>query len=407
MNAPEISHGDKWTIVRTLLCAAMLLIYCVAYWSEGSVAAQEADAATPAAELATIESDSAPTVEPTEAALEPTPSPVTDVLLETSTDETVQGEGEAPPPAPRPPVLSVDPGQTPECRPASGEGAPVLPAGSAVEFTCTYAIGIEASGIALDEIAVDWDIRTLVPDGLSVRLDASATGPERWSDASRGATDWNSDLVDPSAVRFSGVDNAERGTISGLLLVTFSLQIARDACSSIEGAIQIDVQNQVSLPGHSELLIDRSDVVPEPLFIMPVMPAPNPIAPDVTILGVGIEPVRFSLSDQITTGSATIQVRVDEPQCGESNIFVKLTDDIASSPPISLTSVSADGDAVLGFHQSPGQSLDTPVPIGVVSPSTATGFSTLTVSFELTVPGGLAVGVFAVNASAVVVSTSP
>jgi len=145
-----------------------------------------------------------------------------------------------------------------------------------------------------------------------------------------------------------------------------------------------------------------------PLEVHPLLAPIIYIPPIVSIVDFAIAPVEFSLSDQTTQGTLTIQVENAEMQCQDSIVSVSVqaftgTDVQDSVILLSIGDlIEAPSDRYIPVSPGEASSLVSLVNVSVVQAGAAAGSYTQTIGFELTIPGQLNAGVFDAQASAAV-----
>jgi hypothetical protein len=137
--------------------------------------------------------------------------------------------------------------------------------------------------------------------------------------------------------------------------------------------------------------------------------APVPRAePHIAIQAIAIDPIAFSLDDQVTYGAVTIVVTNDVYQCESWNVALSVQAFVGEAI-TNLTTLTDIGPLLgapaTGYATSDltaGTPLTDPVTVSVVTSGAAPGSYTQTIGFDLTVPGRTSTGAYASRVSVTV-----
>ena len=294
----------------------------------------------------------------------------------------------------------LTPDSAPKCIESLEDDQAVLPPGGFVDFSCQYSIAVSGSGFDVDALDTEWSVTAEVPLGWSVRFRATTTDPYSWSDSSTGHVDWSDLLVDPAAESRHSEMSQDGVQISSSISLQFEVRIERSDCTPAGGAVDLQVFGSVTSRVPDLVSVESEEISRSPLVIAPIAPETDSVEPLVTIGSISLEPVMFSLEDQTTRGSATINVQTFAVQCDARTIVFTIEDPMNVASPGVLLATSVLGNTTDVLEVDSGTLISPGVPIAVLIPGSQPGMSEVTVEFEVSIPGGLASGAFALNASA-------
>jgi hypothetical protein len=396
------SEWGKRRLISFVLTVSMLFAsFSLPMTNSANAQEGESDPATPGAEISLpSEGEPAPTV-----AIDPTPED--SISDETSTSEgstpteipdasveEVSDSESVPQDAPSIPTLTVSPDGSPTCVRAEGVNDESIAAGSYLDYRCEYSMAFLGEAVALEDIAATFTITTIAPVELAIRYRTNPADELAWSEPVRDEATLHDSDIDPAAVEMM---SASADPLDGAATLTFYLRIERDHCSSVEGGLTLLVAGDLYTPARTDVDVTRFEPAVASITLSPVFNQLPTTLPTLVISDLGITPVAFSLSDQQTDGSLRILIENPSFLCSDYQILVAINGPTANA--FSLDSVaSADGE-VITFDSDAGTSLDEFVAIGVLPSGTQAGSFWITVSFDVTVPGGLIAGSFTLTAS--------
>jgi hypothetical protein len=275
------------------------------------------------------------------------------------------------------PLLRYLPAERVSCTPVDGDALPVV---DTIDYLCTLDIDLHAEGVAESEIAIVWSVDAEIDAGWSVEL-RTQSGDE-WSQPGQASAHLESvdrvgDAAEPADV------SDERRTLAAVA------RAHRPACATDRPTLIVTFAATVGAPERPDAAISADGDQPAPLEVHPEPADLAIVPPAAAITDFSVAPVSFSLNDQVTTG--TLALTIDNPayQCHAWSIAVALD----APGVVAITEVTVEGVAA-------------PVPdwleaiVGDVPKGAEAGSATLTISFEFTIPGGMATGSYNVAASA-------
>ena len=158
----------------------------------------------------------------------------------------------------------------------------------------------------------------------------------------------------------------------------------------------------------SEATVTTTTQQPLVASIAPDLAPLDTTLPVVSIAGVSVDPVTFSLEPTQAHGRLTIQVDNSVPQCRQSNVLVSLqpSGDAEIDQQTTLSAVGAlDAstiDAAVADSSGEGGSLGDFVIVSTVPGGAEAGSYQQTIEFELTIPGAAGAGAYQLVASVMV-----
>lgn len=396
-------------ILARSICV-MLLISMLFVIESGPTHAQDGDGTAVAAEETNSEEPadaSADQPEETEIELTEEPNeestePIDDTGDEAEVDPVVDEVATEIPPVPSP-ALAFDPLAAPECIPLSGDSAEPVMAGGTLEYICTYALSLDGTYVDPVSIMLDWSVAVSVGGDWGVQLLDPTGDPSAWTDAGQGSA--------ALGLRTAYSYDTSVGALESLqdiVTIQFGLLLQRPVCTTDPVTLEVDVTGNASIPSSDQATVTSSTAQPLVARIDPVLADSDTSLPTVSIVGVDIDPVSFSLTDTQTHGTLTIQVDNPILQCRPANVLVAIQastgSEIADAAYLTAVgSLDASGvAAAVPDTSGEGSSLDTPLVVSALPSGTEAGSYQQTIDFELTIPGATGAGLYQLNASAVV-----
>jgi hypothetical protein len=243
-----------------------------------------------------------------------------------------------------------------------------------------------------------------VPNGWSLRVRGGAESGGFWSDPFRNDASFDQLAISGPFVRNEQSSDEGSNVSDGTIFYSFDVLIERDACAIGGTDVRLTFAPRVELPEYPDVLIDVSAGATSLSVLTPEEAALPIDIPSLALSSAEIAPVRFSLVDQNATGSITLTVNHPQRLCVTHLISLQLvgaSGDFDNAPP-AITTLASDGDALLMVDLAAGTEPGNPQPIALLIAGAEPGVSTLTISFAVTVPGGLVVGAFAITTNAFV-----
>ena len=406
---PGLGHAsEKCRFTRTVV---MLFVVALLVLAPISGMAQESGDSASTPETSVDTPDSSVDAVPTD---EPTADPATDTVESQPTDSpdsqavddaTPPGESETPPPTPELSYASDAPMQ---CIPVSGDPGDAVSAGGRREYDFTFDIALHGRNVDPAALVIDWSVTAVTDSSWSLQLAKTPVVDESaWTPTGAHEAQLQAQLAGaPDLVSVAADDGSQETTLDGAVTIRFRMRLARPQCVADPVAFQLSRAVSVSLPGNDSATISQTGAEPDPLTFQPVQANIIPADPVVSIAAMSIDPVAFSLADQVTQGTITLQVDTAAVACQNFDVSLAIQaftgTDVQSATTL-LTATAADDatqQAVPAVDADAGLPLSELSPVAVVQTGAAAGSYTLTIVFSVVVPGQLGAGAFNVRASA-------
>jgi hypothetical protein len=300
------------------------------------------------------------------------------------------------------------------CMPASGLADAVIDAGASLDYICSFATDLHAENVPLDGIDLSWSASASVDDGWDVQLATDSIDSGAWSESGHNRADLETHAYDQSVLNNSASgDDPAVNIVTGTVTLSFKLRLSRPACASDAPTVTLALSSVASVPDNNQAIVTQDGDPLPPVELHPQLAPITYVPPTISIVDFAIAPVEFSLSDQTTEGTLTIQVENAAMQCQNSVVSVSVQaftgTDLQDTVTLQSTGDLFDAPAEGYVAVPPGEdiSLVSLVNVSVVQAGAAAGSYTQTMGFELTIPGQLSAGAFDAQASAVVEPGSP
>lgn len=297
------------------------------------------------------------------------------------------------------PSLTYEPTAPPSCLPVSGDVAEPIAAGGTLDYDCTSSLSLAGAWLDPATIALDWSISIWADSGWTAQLSADAG--VTWTDPEAASATLDLPLA------YGGDGSGVVESWQDMATVQFGLRVHRPACSTDPGAIDLQVTGSAALPG-DDATITTTTQQPLGASLAPDLTPLDTTLPVVSIAGVSIDPVAFSLEATQTHGRLTIQVDNPVPQCRQSNVLVSLqpSGDAEIDQQTTLSAVGAlDASTIAAAVADPsgeGGSLSDFVIVSSVPVGAEAGSYQQTIDFELTIPAAAGAGAYQLAASVMV-----
>jgi hypothetical protein len=428
------------SILITCRLAVAIALLAAASWlgGTGRVSADddETSPSTPAGEVEPMAAETEAAVEPepadapteisieADSMVEPTPEPAGDAVTETPSPDPMIDVGEsavatstataepeivaAEIATASPAELEYRPSRHPRCVPAPAQDSESIDAGATFDYQCEYSADVIGAGVAPADIALNWSVAAAVAEPWEIQVRRAPDDDDHdaptWSEAGRATFDRSFQTgieQDPSHDVADALDETAR--------FVFDLRLRRPPCAVVSEPIVLSTSVGVSATADPDLVISRNPVEVEPLTLVPELTPLIESPPTVSIVAYEIAPTTFSLTDQVTQGSLTIQIENPAMQCRSWAVSVQAEAFVGDPLPgsIELAAVgdpsgSGSGAAYVVQPSAGVRSVDEPVVISVVPAGAEPGISTQTVQLSLSIPGQIGVGVYTSRATAAV-----
>jgi hypothetical protein len=342
-------------------------------------------------------------------------------IAETATPEPSPEPATAPPTPSPEAVLRYTPAVAPTCSITPNAATEGVPAGGVIEYSCSYELDLAGKHLIPSAINVEWTIDASIGDGWTIQLLAPSKNRPSWTDPNVPVASASFQTAYRREVRDAGVEPSVPSRIAKLdtkgqtidtlddtAIVRFGVRVHRPRCAEAAVPIRLGLTGVASLPGSDDADTRINGSQPDPFFFEPDLAPIEVVAPVVTVQDFSLEPVAFSLDDQVTHGTVTILVENSIYQCQDWHVAVAVraivdgdVQDLFSLGQVGNPTDSTMSGVTVTASQS-GRKLTNPIVVSVVHTGARIGTYTQTIGFNLTIPGQTSAGSYAARVIAAV-----